>query len=142
MRCHGITKDPQAFEQADLALDPASGNVNPWYHEMQSLGYNYRLSDIQAALATSQLAKLDRSVARRRDIAERYRHTLSDLPQLVLPPGDTPTEYHSYHLWAAQFDFVALGRTRAGDGAGAAAVSASRGADPRSTWGAPADPRG
>jgi perosamine synthetase len=62
--------------------------AGPWHYEMQSLGYNYRLSDINCALGLSQLRKLDRFVARRREIAKMYYEGLSNIPVLTLPISD------------------------------------------------------
>lgn len=70
-RSHGIIRDRADFD--------------PWYYAMEDLGYNYRLTDIQASLGLSQLKKLDRFLDRRRQIATRYGHALSDIPGLVLP---------------------------------------------------------
>ena len=69
-----------------------------WYYEIGELGFNYRMTDIHAALGLSQLAKLDRFVARRNEIAERYRARLADLP-VELPPAAPDGYTHSYHLF-------------------------------------------
>lgn len=113
LRTHGITKEPAAFVRPDWAYDPSSGELNPWYHEMQDLGFNYRLPDVSAALGASQLAKLNRFVSRRREIARRYDEALAALPHLILPPGDGPLAKHSYHLYPLWIDFAALGLPRA-----------------------------
>lgn len=69
-----------------------------WYYEATEVGFNYRLTDIQSALGVSQLAKLERFVARRRDLAARYRAALADTT-VVLPP-EAPTGWrHAYHLF-------------------------------------------
>ncbi len=69
-----------------------------WYYEIDEIGYNYRLTDIAAALGTSQLGKLDRFVERRNQIADRYADALASLP-ITLPP-DTPTGWrHGRHLY-------------------------------------------
>jgi dTDP-4-amino-4,6-dideoxygalactose transaminase len=70
LRTHGITKD------ADLL----SANHGGWYYEMVDLGYNYRLTDMQAALATSQLARAEAGVQRRRELAARYTAAFADAP--------------------------------------------------------------
>ena len=81
LRSHGITKDVQRFE------NPKPG---PWSYEQQSLGYNYRMSDLQAALGLSQLKRLDAIVAERNLQFERYKQLLSGLPVklLIIPDGN------------------------------------------------------
>ena len=86
-RSHGITK-----EQGQLA--ELHGD---WYYEMQTLGYNYRMTDIQCALGISQLDKLDRFVEKRRRIAGEYRERLAGLTEYLELPGDNPDA--SWHLY-------------------------------------------
>lgn len=74
-RTHGITKKSELLKQND----------GPWYHEMQILGYNYRITDIQCALGVSQLKKLNSFVTRRREIAAMYHEQLQDIKDLILP---------------------------------------------------------
>jgi len=69
-----------------------------WYYEIDELGYNYRLTDIQAALGSSQLRKLDGFVARRNELAARYADLLAPLP-VVLPPEPTDGSIHGRHLY-------------------------------------------
>jgi len=69
-----------------------------WYYEMDSLGFNYRITDIQAALGMSQLRKLDRFVSRRREIAERYRAAFAHHPRIAIPPERCYAR-SSYHLF-------------------------------------------
>jgi len=89
LRSHGITSDP-----ADMRERPA---VEIWNYQQIGLGFNYRLTDIQAALGLSQLNRLDAFVATRHEIAERYRQALSHLPLTVqAQPGDC---FSSYHLF-------------------------------------------
>ena len=83
LRSHGITKDPNRFEQ------PAPG---PWSYEQQQLGFNYRLTDIQAALGLSQLQRLDKVVAERNRLLSRYQELLADLPLRLL---EIPEGVHS-----------------------------------------------
>lgn len=113
LRSHGITKEPTTFTRSDWAYDQVTGELNPWYHEMQDLGYNYRMPDVLAALGASQLGKLDRFVARRREIALRYDEALAAVSHLTLPPGDDALARHSYHLYPIGIDFPALGKGRA-----------------------------
>ena len=87
-RTHGIVKDRSLLE-----LDEG-----PWWHEQQHLGYNYRLTDVQAALGTSQLAKLERFIARRRVIARAYDEALADLASIELPGRRAHAE-PGWHLY-------------------------------------------
>ena len=103
-RSHGIERDPARFE-----AQPSPG---PWFHEMQELGHNFRLTDLQAALGRSQLARLDRFVARRRALAEAYDVALAGLPAVRLLET-RPDRVHSYHLYVVRIDFVGLGCDRA-----------------------------
>ena len=86
-RTHGITKDPSKMEG-----EPDG----PWSTEMQALGFNYRLSDIHAALGLSQMKKLDRFVSRRKEIASLYDGLFSSVRGLEIPPRH---EGHAYHLY-------------------------------------------
>jgi perosamine synthetase len=90
-RNHGLVR-----ERERLGLDDG-----PWYYEIQSLGFNYRLTDIQCALGRSQLRKLDRFVARRAAIVERYRAAFAQEVRLTLStvrPGASP----AWHLFVAR----------------------------------------
>jgi len=79
----------------------AKTECGAWYYEVETVGFNYRLTDLQAALGTSQLAKLGRFVSRRRDLALRYQTLLADLP-VRLPP-DAPDGFsHAWHLFAVR----------------------------------------
>ncbi len=71
LRSHGITRNP------DYMLKPTEA---PWYYEQLDLGFNYRLSDIQAALGLSQLQRIDESIVKRHEIAAFYQNKLMDLP--------------------------------------------------------------
>lgn len=75
LRSHGITRAPEQLQGA---------SDGPWYYEQQALGFNYRITDIQAALGASQMGRIDAFVARRQQLARRYDALLADLP-LVLP---------------------------------------------------------
>lgn len=94
-RTHGITRDPQLLEQYE----------GGWYYEQLELGYNYRITDVQCALGMSQLRKLDRSIARRREIAKRYDEALKDVDGLTIPFQSTDS-INSYHLYVLQFTDV------------------------------------
>ena len=90
LRSHGITKNSHELIE----------NHGGWYYEMQALGYNYRLTDIQAALALSQLQRADQMLARRKLLAERYLHDLVNLP-LKLPVISEEIG-HAYHLFVVR----------------------------------------
>jgi UDP-4-amino-4,6-dideoxy-N-acetyl-beta-L-altrosamine transaminase len=87
-RSHGVTRDPNDFVQ------PAEG---PWHYEQQALGWNYRMTDLQAALGLSQMQRLDAFVARRNALAARYDHLLADLP--LARPRVGPDRLSSFHLY-------------------------------------------
>ncbi len=89
-RTHGITK-----EEADF-LYPSHG---PWYYEMQELGWNYRLTDMQCALGISQMQRLDSFVQRRREIAELYQGLFLDMEEVFCPPSSEGHAWHLYTLW-------------------------------------------
>ena len=86
------------FRSHGTVLRPERGG---WFYDVETLGFNYRITDMQAALGTSQLTKLERFVARRNEIAERYRDLLAPLP-LDLPPAAPPGVQHAYHLFAVR----------------------------------------
>jgi dTDP-4-amino-4,6-dideoxygalactose transaminase len=88
------------FRNHDIVADPDQGG---WYYEIPGDGYNYRLSDMHAALGASQLTKLERFIKRRQALAERYRGRLADLP-VELPPEPPPGYSHAYHLFPVRVD--------------------------------------
>ena len=112
MRNHGIVREASRFRSRDLAFDDGD-TPNPWYYEMPEPGYNFRLSDIHAALARSQLAKLEIFAARRRALALRYDDLLAPLAPLVRPVAPVPGCAPVLHLYVVQIDFGAAGTTRA-----------------------------
>ena len=87
-RSHGITRSPAEMTQA---------SDGPWYYQQLELGFNYRLTDLQAALGESQLQRLDEFVARRHVIAARYNEALHDLP--LITPWQHPDANSSRHLY-------------------------------------------
>ena len=110
LRSHGINKlDDPLVETAQSQTDGAN---NPWYYEMQELGWHYRISDIQCALGRSQLRKVDRFVARRRELATVYDRALAGLKH-VRPAQTAGRERSGHHLYAVRIDFRALGKSRA-----------------------------
>ena len=91
LRSHGITRDPA------LMTEPMHG---PWYYQQVTLGYNYRMTDMQAALGVSQMTRLTHYVERRHEIAKRYNELLADLP--VTLPWQHPDSYSAYHLYVVR----------------------------------------
>ncbi len=90
LRIHGVTKDPELLNE----------NHGGWYYEMQELGFNYRLTDIQAALGLSQLSRADKGLDRRREIAALYEKELREVPQIIRQSGTI--EGHAYHLYVIE----------------------------------------
>lgn len=88
LRSHGITRDSAQMTQAP---------EGPWYYEQIELGYNYRMTDIQAALGISQMNRLDDYVARRHALARRYDELLRQLP--LITPWQLPSTYSGLHLY-------------------------------------------
>ena len=107
-RNHGMVKDPAKL--TGLGRDDLN-EFGPWYYEMQEVGYNYRITDLQCALGSSQLRRLDHFVQRRAAIVAAYNDAFGGLPH-VQPPAAAPAPT-AWHLYVLQFDFATLGRTRA-----------------------------
>lgn len=88
LRSHGITRDPSHMDQ---------GPEGPWYYQQIDLGFNYRMTEMQAALGVSQMDRIETYVARRHAIARRYDALLQDMP--VVRPMQTADAYSAYHLY-------------------------------------------
>ncbi len=112
VRNHGITREPFEFKRVDAAFD-AAGTVNPWYYELESPGFNWRISDINCALGISQLAKLQRFINARRTLTALYDEMLAPLAPLVKPLKRDPRSLTAWHIYATQIDFEAAGIDRA-----------------------------
>ncbi len=97
LRTHGITRDPAQMEN-----ESAGG----WYYEQLELGYNYRVTDIQAALGVSQLQKLERFAVRRRELADLYDQELAGLP--VRPLARDTRGVSGWHLYVIRLDLKSL----------------------------------
>jgi len=109
LRSHGINKSDDVFRHQHAAY--TNGRVNLWYYEMNALGYHYRLTDIQASLALSQMDKLSDFVARRRLLAHRYvlwieDHLFIRRAQLI------DIDRSANHLFTVSIDFEGIGMTR------------------------------
>ncbi len=97
LRSHGMVKTP---------------NVGIWAYEMDELGYNYRATDMQCALGISQLNKLDRFKAKRQKLVSLYNEMIADFAPFILPPMQLKGQDPGWHLYAARFDFDAIGKNR------------------------------
>jgi UDP-4-amino-4,6-dideoxy-N-acetyl-beta-L-altrosamine transaminase len=101
LRTHGITKDRNKITQYP----------GPWYQEMQLLGFNYRLSEIHAALGISQLKKLNPFIEKRREIIDQYNQSFKDIPFLITP-YEKPGLSSAFHLYVIKIDFEQIRKTR------------------------------
>ncbi|MDP6952444.1 MAG: UDP-4-amino-4,6-dideoxy-N-acetyl-beta-L-altrosamine transaminase, partial [Alphaproteobacteria bacterium] len=112
VRNHGMTRESENFANPALAF-AADGQVNPWYYEMPAPGFNFRVSDLNCALGVSQLAKLDRFVARRRALVARYDALIGELAPVVAPVSRVEGCWPAWHLYVALIDFPATSKDRA-----------------------------
>ncbi len=112
LRNHGLER--QTFVNNDMALN-SEGIPNPWYYEMSKLGFNYRITDMQAALGQTQLKKLPQSLEKRNQIAGWYRKLIEakfnpdEIECLTLKNDRT----HAYHLFVLKINFDKIGQSRA-----------------------------
>jgi len=97
LRTHGMTKDQDQLECND----------GPWYYEMHDVGYNYRITDLQCALGSSQLKKLDLFIDKRREIADKYDAVFSEVGIFTIPSSHSSVS-HAYHLYPLKIDFERL----------------------------------
>lgn len=100
LRSHGITRD-----SAHMTHEPDG----PWYYQQIDLGYNYRMTELQAALGLSQVTRLDDYVARRHALARRYDNLLADLP--IILPWQHPDSYSGLHLYVVRLQLDKLKKT-------------------------------
>lgn len=100
LRSHGITRDPAEMNQAP---------DGPWYYQQIELGFNYRMTDIHAALGLSQMKRLDELVRRRHALAANYERLLAGLP--VTTPWQHPDSYSGLHLYVVRVDARAMNAT-------------------------------
>lgn len=99
-RSHGVTRD-----QKLMTHEPDG----PWYYQQVELGYNYRMTELQAALGISQLERLDAFVARRHELAKRYDTLLQALP--VTTPWQHPDSYSGLHLYVIRLQLDKIGKS-------------------------------
>lgn len=100
LRSHGITRDMAQMTQAP---------DGPWYYQQIHLGFNYRMTEVQAALGVSQMQRLDAYVARRHELAQRYNQMLADLP--VTTPWQHPDSYSGLHLYVIRLQLDNIAKT-------------------------------
>ncbi|WP_028988639.1 UDP-4-amino-4,6-dideoxy-N-acetyl-beta-L-altrosamine transaminase [Thermithiobacillus tepidarius DSM 3134] len=100
LRSHGITRDPVQMTQAP---------EGPWYYQQIDLGFNYRMTELQAALGLSQMERLDEYVSRRHALAERYDEQLADLPLTL--PWQHPDSYSGLHLYVIRLKLDKIGKS-------------------------------
>jgi UDP-4-amino-4,6-dideoxy-N-acetyl-beta-L-altrosamine transaminase len=97
LRTHGITKENLQYDF------PEPEKQGAWYYEMQVLGYNYRITDIQAALANSQLKRADAGIARRQEIAKKYREAFAGNAKIKMQEEKTG-HFNAYHLFVIEVE--------------------------------------
>lgn len=104
LRTHGIVKSEELYQNSiEFATGVKAASSYPaWYMEMQELGYNYRITDFQAALGTSQLSRADEGVARRREIASSYFEAFKEQPFIKGQSG--VVDGHAYHLYVIEVE--------------------------------------
>lgn len=101
LRSHGITRDEHEMTHA---------SEGPWYYQQIDLGYNYRMTDLQAALGLSQMQRLEEFVSRRHYIAERYNQLLEGLP--VAKPSQDEESYSAFHLYVIRLKLTEIGKAQ------------------------------
>ncbi|ACV67907.1 UDP-4-amino-4,6-dideoxy-N-acetyl-beta-L-altrosamine transaminase [Desulfohalobium retbaense] len=105
LRSHGITRDPNLFADVQYSTSktvPRIPDHGPWYYQQIDLGYNYRMTDIQAALGLKQLERLKTYVTKRRKLAYRYDELLADLP--FHTPWQNPDTESAWHIYIIRFN--------------------------------------
>ncbi|MFE0013683.1 UDP-4-amino-4,6-dideoxy-N-acetyl-beta-L-altrosamine transaminase [Mesorhizobium sp. NPDC059054] len=112
LRSHGMLKASEKFLNKDLAF-AHTGEANPWYYEMQELGFNYRASDFACVLAHSQLRKLSTFAERRAQLKDIYDLQFGDIGDLVEPLRIEASIEPVLHLYPLLIDFAAIGKERA-----------------------------
>lgn len=100
-RSHGVTREPEKLLE----------HQGPWYYEMHALGYNYRMTDMQAALGISQMGKLDYFLERRREIIHLYNQAFAEMKGVILP-YQHPDADSAWHLYMLQLDLSCINVTR------------------------------
>jgi UDP-4-amino-4,6-dideoxy-N-acetyl-beta-L-altrosamine transaminase len=129
LRSHGITRNPELFTDVRRPMSDARNSTSEapplttdqgppttdhglpaWYYEQIDLGYNYRMTELQAALGLSQLQRLDEFVTRRQELASRYDRLLADLPLTL--PWQHPDTYSAWHLYVIRLKLEEISSSR------------------------------
>lgn len=100
LRSHGITRNPKLMDGESHGL---------WYYQQVDLGFNYRMTDIQAALGSSQMSRLDEFVKRRQSLAQRYNEGLDSLP--IVLPWQHPDTFSAFHLYVIRLKLEEIDKT-------------------------------
>ena len=109
LRSHGINKLNDPFQLPEQAS--TNGVRDPWYYEVQELGYHYRITDIQCALGLSQTAKLDTFLARRRALVTTYDAAFAG-SRFCRPAQSIGRDQSGHHIYVLRIDFAAAGTSR------------------------------
>lgn len=113
LRNHGVTRDPDLMVDRELSFDSA-GRPNPWSYEQLELGFNYRMTDIEAVLGASQLKKLEIFVEKRRHLVRLYNELLAPLSPFLRPVSMTGIEETSFHIYSINIRSELLQKRKAG----------------------------
>ena len=100
LRTHGITRDERLMTKAP---------DGPWYYQQLELGFNYRMTDIQAALGASQMRRVNEFVSKRHELANRYNNELAQLP--LVTPYISQDAYSAYHLYVIRLELTKINKT-------------------------------
>jgi perosamine synthetase len=109
LRSHGINKFDDSYQLPEQAQ--TNGVTNPWYYEMQELGYHCRITDMQCGLGLSQLKKLDKFIDRRRILANRYDEAFVEMKNCY-PAQKTCRDISGHHIYVIRINFKKLGISR------------------------------
>ena len=109
LRSHGIQKNGAQFQ--NLILGNTNGKPNTWYYEMDSIGYHYRMTEMQAALGYSQMKKIDKFINKRKELAARYDRLTAN-NKYFKPIQKNARMLSANHLYPIQIDFIKINKSR------------------------------